>query len=76
MAVHPKSPPARSLFSKQPAHPSQNTVLLGIIGVVFARYFKNGGEGGGVGVDAVAYAVGDLELEDKVRHTIPSLKRE
>jgi hypothetical protein len=29
--------------------------------VVFARYFKDGWEGSGVGIDAMAYAVGDLE---------------
>lgn len=59
--VHLKSPTGQPLFSKQPAHPSQDAVLLRIIGVVFARYLKNGWEGGGVRIDAVAYAVGDLK---------------
>lgn len=60
-----ESPTARFLFSKQPAHPPQDTVLLGIIGVVFARYFEDGWEGGGVGIDAVAYTVGDLEWKTR-----------
>lgn len=75
MIVPIESPTTRSLFSKQPAHPPQDTVLLRVIGVIFARYFKDGWEGGGVGIDAVAYAVGDLEWEDKVRHMLMSLVR-
>lgn len=61
MIVYHKHSTARSLFAKQPTHPPQDAVLLRIIGVVFAGYFKDSWEGGGVGVDAVAYAVSDLE---------------
>lgn len=37
--------------------------------MVFARYFKDGWEGSGVGIDAMAYAVGDLgERKQSDRH--------
>jgi hypothetical protein len=32
--------------------------------MIFAGYFKNGREGSGVRVDAMAYAVGDLEHKE------------
>lgn len=75
MAIPIECPTARSLLSKQSAHPPQDTVLLRIIWVIFAGYFKDGWEGGGVGIDSMAYTVGDLEWEDRVRHIATSLGR-
>lgn len=48
------------LLSKEPPYPSQNTVLLGVVGVVFAGDFKNGGESSRVRIDSVSDLVGNL----------------
>lgn len=48
------------LLSKKPANTLQHTIFLGIVRVVLAWDFQEGGECGGVGVDAVSYSVGDL----------------
>lgn len=60
MRIHLEFPTYRSLFSEQTAHPPQDAVLLRVVRVVFAGYFKDGWEGSGVRIDAMAYAVGDL----------------
>lgn len=49
----------RSL-AKQSSYTLQDTVLLGIIGVVFAGDFEDSGEGIGEGVYAMADALCDL----------------
>lgn len=49
----PIMPNSSSLLSKQPPDSPQHTILLGIIGVLFAWDFEDCREGGGVGVDAV-----------------------
>lgn len=64
MRIHLEFPAYRSLFSEQTAHPPQDAVLLRVVRVVFAGYFKDGREGSGVGIDAMAYAVGDLERKE------------
>lgn len=48
------------LLPKQPPHTPQHAVLLGVVGVLFTRDLEDGGEGGCVGVDAVADAFCDL----------------
>lgn len=50
----------KHLLSKQTTHPSQNTVLLGIIRMIFAWNLEDRGEGSGVGIDSVSYPVGNL----------------
>ncbi len=49
-----------SSLAKQPSHTLQDTVLLGIIGVVFAGDFEDSGEGIGEGVYAMADSLCDL----------------
>lgn len=49
-----------SSLAKQSSHTLQDTVLLGIIGVVFAGDFEDSGEGIGEGVYAMADALCDL----------------
>lgn len=49
-----------SLFSKQPAHTLEDTVLLWVVRVVFARDFENGREGVGERVYTVTNALCDL----------------
>jgi hypothetical protein len=59
-----------SLLSKQSSHTLKDTVLLGVIWVVFAGDFENGREGVGEGVYAMADALGDL-LRIWVRGNVP-----
>lgn len=49
-----------SSLAKQSSHPLEDTVLLGIIGVVFAGNFEDSGEGIREGVYAMADALCDL----------------
>ena len=48
------------LLSKEPPYPSQHAVLLGVVGVVFAGDFEDGGESSRVGIDSVSDLVGNL----------------
>ena len=48
------------LLSKESADPPQHTVLLWVVGVVFAGDFEDCGEGSGIGFDTIAYSVGNL----------------
>lgn len=52
--------PSTGLLSKQPAHALEDTVLLGVVGVILAGNFENGGEGVGEGVYTVTDAFCDL----------------
>jgi hypothetical protein len=49
-----------SLLSKQSSHTLKDTVLLGVVWVVFAGDFENSREGVGEGIYAVADALCDL----------------
>lgn len=60
------------LLSKQTSDSPQNTVLLGVIGVIFTRDLKNGREGRSVGVDTVSYSIGNM-LVDKHNANVLSL---
>jgi len=55
------------LLPEETAYPSQNTVLLGVVRVVLARNLKNGGEGGGIRVDAVPYPISNLVQGQRLR---------
>jgi len=49
-----------TLLAKQPSHTFENTVLFGIVRVVFARNLEDGGEGIGKCVYSVADALCNL----------------
>lgn len=63
------------LLSKQPAHPLQNTILFGIIWVIFRRNFEQGWKGRSVRFDAVSYLLGDM-LIDEENSNVLALSRE
>jgi hypothetical protein len=48
------------LFSKKPTDSPQYAVLFGIIRVVFAGNLEHCRKGSGIGIDSMAYSVGDL----------------
>lgn len=49
-----------SLLAKQTTDSPQHTVLLRVVGVVFARNLEERWECGSVGIDSVSYPVGNL----------------
>lgn len=49
-----------SLLPKQPPHPLQHAVLLGVVWVVFRGYLEQGGERCRVALNAMPYPFGDL----------------
>lgn len=51
---------AMRLLSKEPAHPPEHAVLLGVVGVVLARDLEDCRERCRVCIDAVPYPVGNL----------------
>ncbi len=50
------------LLAKESAHPSQYAVLLGVVGMVFARNLQHGRESRRVRVDPVTYPLSDLAI--------------
>lgn len=55
-----RSPDHSTSLAEQTSHPSQNAVLLRVIGVIFAGNLENGRKGGRVGINAVSDLVGNL----------------
>lgn len=50
-----------SLLAKQPPNTLQNAIFLGVVRVIFAGDFEDGGEGVGECVHAVTNALSDLK---------------
>lgn len=51
----------RPLLSKKASHSSQYTILLRVVGVVFAWDLQHSRESRGIGVNAMSDSVGDLQ---------------
>jgi hypothetical protein len=52
--------PLTKSLSEESSHTLEDTVLLGVIRVIFAGDFEDGREGVGEGIDAMADALSDL----------------
>lgn len=52
------------LLSKKTSHSSQYTILLRIVGVVFAWDLQHGRESRGIGVNAMSDSVGDMLIDE------------
>jgi hypothetical protein len=57
--------PSSHLLPKQPPHPLQHAILLRVVRMVLARYLEQARKRSRVALDAVAYLVGDVLVDEQ-----------